>query len=188
MKTLELIKILKNQKKIPKNFRLYIVSKNHYFLNDGVFKDGFDSKLFIENNRDSVLSAFSKMAFIFDEIIRLRIVGYAHNQNSIELMYLLHLIPVNRKIRTFLDWKLFSPEFARDMSRLFLVRSSTIHCISLDEVIYVPDRKLSLSEKKGFNLFKKDLLKAWKNLLDVYVVEQEQIPWEILSKEINASV
>jgi len=103
-------------------------------------------------------------------------------------MYLLHLIPVNRKIRTFLDWKLFSPEFARDMSRLFLVRSSTVHCVSLDEVVYVPDKKFTLSGKKGFELFKKDLSKAWKNLLDVYVIEQEQISWEILSKEINTSV
>jgi len=186
MKTLDLIKILKKQKKLPKNLRIYIISKNHYFLNDGVLKDGFDSKLFVENNRDSVLSAFSKMAFIFDEIMRLRIVGYSHNQNSMELMYLLHLIPVNRKIRTFLDWKLFSPEFAREMSRLFLVRSSTVHCISLDEVVYVPDKKITLSEKRGFELFKKDLIKAWKNLLDVYMLEQEQIPWEIFLKEINA--
>ena len=187
MKTLELVKFLKKQNKLPKNFRLYIISKQHYFLNDGVLKAGFDSKLSVENNRDSVLSAFSKMAFIFDEIMRLRIVGYSHNQNSIELMYLLHLIPVNRKIRTFLDWKLFSPEYAREMSRLFLVRSSTIHCVSLDEVVYMPDKKFTLSDKKGFDLFKKDLIKAWKNLLDVYVTEQEQIPWEILAKEINSS-
>jgi len=186
MKTVHLIKLLKKQKKFPKNLRLYIVSKNHYFLNDGILKDGFDSKLLIENNRDSVLSSFSKMAFIFDEIIRLRIVGYSHNQNSMELMYLLHLIPVNRKIRTFLDWKLFSPEFAREMSRLFLVRSSTIHCVSLDEVVYMPDKKITLSEKRGFELFKKDLIKAWKNLLDVYVMEQEQISWELFLKEINA--
>lgn len=185
MKTIHLIKLLKKQKKFPKNLRLYIVSKNHYFLNDGILKDGFDSKLFIENNRDSVLSAFSKMAFIFDEIMRLRIVGYSHNQNSVELMYLLHLIPVNRKIRTFLDWKLFSPEFAREMSRLFLVRNSTMHCISLDEVVYVPDKKITLSEKRGFELFKRDLVKAWKNLLDVYMIEQEQISWEIFLKEIN---
>lgn len=187
MKTSELIKFLEKQKKFPKNIRLYIVSKKHFFLNDGVLKDGFSSKLLVENNRDSVLSAFSKMAFVFDEIMRLRIVGYSHNQNSRELMYLLHLIPVNRKIRTFLDWKLFSPEFARDMSRLFLVRSSTVHCISLDEVVYVPDKKITLSDKKGFDLFKKDLIKAWKNLLDVYMIEQEQIPWELLSKEINSS-
>ena len=186
MKTLELVNFLTTQKKLPKNIRLYLVSKKHYFLNDGVLKDGFDSKLSVENNRDSVLSAFSKMAFIFDEIMRLRIVGYSHNQNSIELMYLLHLIPVNRKIRTFLDWKLFSPEYAREMSRLFLVRSSTIHCVSLDEVVYMPDKKFTLSDKKGFDLFKKDLIKAWKSLLAVYVTEQEQIPWEILAKEIKS--
>jgi len=185
MKLSVFINSLKSQKKFPKNIRLYIVSKNHYFLNGGILKEGFDSKLIIENDRDSVLSAFSKMAFIFDELIRLRIVGYSNNQNSAELMYLLHLIPVNRKIRTFLDWKLFSPEFARDMSRLFLVRSSTIHCISLNEVTYVPEKKFDLSEKKGFNLFKNDMVKAWKNLLDVYVLEQDQISCKILSKEIQ---
>lgn len=185
MNLLDFIKITKTQKKIPKNLRIYLVSKKHYFLNDGILKDGFNSKLLIQNDRDSVLSAFSKMAFIFDEIMRLRIVGYGHNQNSVELMYLLHLIPVNRKIRTFLDWKLFSPEFARDMSRLFMVRSATIHCVSLSEVEYFPDKKHKLSEKKGFNFFKKDMVKAWKSLLDIYCLEQEKISFEILSKEIK---
>ena len=185
MNTSQFIKIIQKQKKIPKNIRLYLVSKNHFFINNGIVKEGFDSKLLIENNRDSVLSAFSKMAFLFDEIMRLRIVGYTHNQNSVELMYLLHLIPVNRKIRTFLDWKLFSPEFARDMSRLFLARSHTVHCVSLNEVQYNPDKKVTLSEAKGFNLFKKDMTKAWKHLLDVYALEQEQISWNILSKEIK---
>lgn len=185
MNVSQFIKLVQNQKKIPKHIRLYLVSKNHLFINDGIVKDGFDSKLTIEKNRDSVLSAFSKMAFIFDEIMRLRIVGYTHNQNSVELMYLLHLIPVNRKIRTFLDWNLFSPEFARDMSRLFLVRSHTVHCISLNEVQYNPDKKVTLSETKGFNLFKKDMVKAWKHLLNVYALEQEQISWDILYKEIK---
>ena len=70
------------------------------------------------------------------------------------------------------------------MSRLFLVRSSTIHCVSLDEVTYVPDKKIKLSSKKGFDSFKKDMTNAWKNLLKVYLLEQDQISWELLSKEI----
>jgi hypothetical protein len=185
MNSIKLIKLLQTKKKIPKNIQLYVVAKNHLFINDGTVKDGFDSKLIIQNNRDSVLSAFSKMAFIFDEIIRLRVVGYSHNQNSVELMYLLHLIPVNRKIRTFLDWKIFSPEFARDMSRLFLVRSATMHCVSLSEVQYMPDMKILLSEKKGFNLFTKDMTKAWKNLLEIYVLEQEKISLDNLSQELK---
>ena len=185
MTSSEFIKLVQNHKKIPKNIRVYLVSKKHFFINNGILKNGFESKLTIEKNRDSVLSAFSKMAFIFDEIMRLRIVGFSHNQNSMELMYLLHLIPVNRKIRTFLDWKLFSPEFARDMSRLFLVRSATTHCILLNEVEYTPDKKIPLSETRGFNLFKKDMSRAWKNLLDVYVLEQEKISWDELSKELK---
>jgi hypothetical protein len=186
MNSSQFIKLIQKQKKIPKHIRLYLVSKKHFFINAGILKNGFESKLVIDNNRDSVLSAFSKMAFIFDEIMRLRIVGYSHNQNSVELMYLLHLIPVNRKIRTFLDWKLFSPEFARDMSRLFLVRSATVHCVSLNEVHYNPDKKFSLSDKKGFNLFKKDMTMAWSKLLGIYTLEQEQISWDILSQEIKS--
>jgi hypothetical protein len=179
------VKLAQTQKTIPKNIRIYLVSKKHVFINNGKLKNGFDSKITIEQNRDSVLSAFSKMTFIFDELIRLRIVGFSHNQSSMELMYLLHLIPVNRKIRTFLDWKLFSPEFARDMSRLFLVRSATTQCVSLDEVEYIPDRKNVLSETKGFNLFKKDMTKAWKTLLAIYSAQQEKIPWDELLQKLK---
>ena len=186
MNSSQFVSLIQKQKKIPKHIRLYLVSKKHFFINDAILKNGFEPKLVIDNNRDSVLSAFSKMAFIFDEMMRLRIVGYSHHQNSIDLMYLLHLIPVNRKIRTFLDWKLFSPEFARDMSRLFLVRSATVHCVSLNEVHYNPDKKFSLSEKKGFNIFKKDMIKAWSNLLSIYTLEQDQISWDILAKEIKS--
>jgi len=91
------------------------------------------------------LSAFSKMAFLFDEIIRLRIVQHSNESHSAELLYLLNLVPINRKIRTFLDWKVFDPEFTRDMSRLFEVRNDTVHCISLNEVNYNPKSKISLS-------------------------------------------
>jgi hypothetical protein len=185
MMLFEYIKVIQTQKKFPKNIRLYIISKNHIFINDGILKNGFDSKLEIDNNRDSVLSAFSKMGFIFDEMIRLRIVGFFNNQNSVDLMYLLHLIPINRKIRIFLDWKLFTPEFARDMSRLFLVRNATIQCVSLNEIEYNPDKKIFLTETKGFNLFKKDMGKAWKNLLNIYALEQEKINWDELLEKLK---
>ena len=184
MNSTDSLKSLKNREKLSRNFRLYIISEKQYFLNNGILKEGFPSRLSLENDRESVLSAFSKMAFIFDEIIRLRIVGYSHKQNGIELMYLLHLIPLNRKIRIFLDWKIFSPEFAREMSRLFLVRSSAIQCVALDEVIYIPNKEIKLSSKKGFEIFKKDLTKAWKGLLRVYVLEQDRVSWDSLYKEI----
>ena len=177
------LEIIKKQKKISQKIRLYIIDNNkHYFLNDGILKNGFDSKLTVTKNRDSVLSAFSKMAFLFDEIIRLRIVMYSNQKNSKELLYLLNLVPINRKIRTFLDWNVFGPEYTRDMSRLFEVRNDTVHCISLDEVKYNPKNSISLSSVNGFNKFKTDLDKAWENLLKIYVVEQEKIDWTALSE------
>lgn len=186
MNVSDFLKTLKKQKKISHKARLYIIDKNkHYFLNDGILKNGFDSKLIITKNRDSVLSAFSKMAFLFDEIIRLRIVVYSNQNDSKELLYLLNLIPINRKIRTFLDWTVFGPEYTRDMSRLFEVRNDAVHCVSLDEVKYTPKNSISLSSANGFKKFQTDLNKAWKNLLKIYVIEQEKIDWTALSIELK---
>ena len=179
------LKSIKGKKTSPK-VRLYLIDKDkHYFFNEGLVKEGFDSKLLVSKNRDSVLSAFSKMAFLFDEIIRLRIVKYSNRSDSKELLYLLNLIPINRKIRTFLDWKVFGAEFTRDMSRLFEVRNDTVHCISLNEVQYNPKNIVYLSSTSGFKKFTTDLQKAWKTLLNIYVKEQEKIDWERLTKDIS---
>ena len=178
------LQIVKKQK-ISYKIRLYIIHKNnHYFLKDGILKNGFDSNLGITKNRESVLSVFSKMAFLFDEIIRLRIIGYSNKNESAELLYLLNIVPVNRKIRAFLDWNVFSPEYAREMSKLFEVRNDTIHCVSLDEVNYNPKNSISLSSVNGFKKFKNELEKAWENLLKIYVLEQEKIDWGKLTKEL----
>lgn len=183
MSVSKLISEIKKSKKTSPKIRLYLIDKDrHYFLNDGVLKNGFNSKLTIVKNRDSVLSAFSKMAFLFDEIIRLRIVQSSNNSDSVELLYLLNLVPINRKIRTFLDWKVFSPEFTRDMSRLFEVRNDTVHCISINDVIYNPKMKISLSSISGFKKFSTDFQKAWKTLLKIYVLEQQKIDLQKISE------
>jgi len=180
------VKFIANiKKKISPEIRLYVIAKNkHYFLNEGFVKNGFDSKLTVSKNRDSVLSAFSKMAFLFDEIIRLRITGYSNQRNSEDLLYLLNLVPINRKIRIFLDWGVFGPEFTRVMSRLFEVRNDTIHCISLDEVNYNPKNKISLASESGFKKFSTDFQKAWTELQKIYAEQQEKINWDDLEKEI----
>ena len=175
----KIISDLKKNKKLPLEVRIYLIDKEkHYFLNNGVLKNGFDPKLTIVKNRDSVLSAYSKMAFLFDEIIRLRIVQSSNGTDSDELLYLLNLIPINRKIRTFLDWKVFTPEFTRDMSRLFEVRNDAVHCISIKEVTYSPKTSISLSTVSGFKKFASDLQKAWKTLNKIYVEEQQKIDLE----------
>lgn len=125
------------------------------------------------------------MAFLFDEIIRLSIIGHTNQNNSKELLYLLNLVPINRKIRTFLDWDVFGPEYTRDMSRLFEVRNDIVHCVSLAEVNYTPKNSISLSSVNGFKKFKTDLDKAWENLLNIYVMEQEKIDWTALFEELK---
>ena len=172
MKILDLI----NNKKISPSIRAYIIYKNkHYFVYNGKLEDGFDSRQKIEKNRDSVLSIFSKMSFLFDEIIRLRIVGFQNDESGSELLYLLNLVPVNRKIRTLYDWKVFDPKFTQILSRLFDARNSILHCISLDDVRYVPDGDILLSTNSGFKQFSKNLEKAWKDLIEIYKIQQNKI-------------
>jgi len=187
MNDYDFLKLIKKQKKLSPNIRLYfIINNKHYFLNQGILKNGFESRLTISKNRESLILAYSKMSFLFDEIIRLRIIGYSNRKESTELLYLLNLIPINRKIRTFLDWKVFDPEYTRNMSRLFEVRNDTIHCISLSEVKYNPKTPVSLSSELGFKKFSTDLKIAWKKLLVVYLVEQEKIDWSKLFNEVKS--
>ena len=173
---------IKKRKNISPKIRLYLIDKDkHYFITEGSIKNGFSSKLTISKNRDSVLSAFSKMAFLFDEIIRLRIVQYSNESDSAELLYLLNLVPINRKIRTFLDWKVFGPEFTRNMSRLFEVRNDAVHCISINEVSYNPKSKIPLATSSGFKKFTIDFQKAWKELLKIYIKEQQKLDFQKIS-------
>jgi hypothetical protein len=165
-----------NGENTPSSIRAYIIHKNkHYFVCNGKLEDGFESKQKIEKNRDSVLSLFSKMSFLFDEIIRLRIVGFQNNESGSELLYLLNLIPINRKIRTLYDWKVFDPKFTQILSRLFDARSSIVQCVSIDDAKYVPDDSISLSTNSGFRKFSKNLGKAWKDLIEIYKIQQNMM-------------
>ena len=169
---------LLNEKNVSSSIRAYIIHKNkHHFVCDGKLEDGFESKQKIEKNRDSVLSLFSKMSFLFDEIIRLRIVGLQNDESGSELLYLLNLIPINRKIRTLYDWKVFDPKFTQILSRLFDARNSITHCVSLDDAKYVPDNNISLSTNSGFRQFSKNLEKAWKDLVEIYKIQQNMVEY-----------
>ena len=168
--------------------RFYFIHKNkHYFINNGHLKSGFSSKIIITKDRDKILSAFSKMGFLFDEIIRMRIVGYSNEKNSDELLYVLNLIPVNRKIRTFLDWKVFSPEYTRDMSRLFEVRNALNHSVSLEGVNYNSNKEVLLASQAGFKKFKVNFERSWKKLLQIYEEQQKPVYLQLdkLLKEMS---
>jgi len=183
MEISEIIKLAKNH--TPNDIRLYLIfNKKHYLINNGNIKHGFSNNLKLNKNKTSVLDAFSKMGFLFDELIRLRIVGYVHNSSSKELLYLLNLIPINRKIRTFLDWGVFDPKFTKQMSRLFEVRNDVLHSITLNEVDYTPGKTMSMRTIAGFNKFKKDMENSWFELIRIYNSQQAKIDLHQLSRDL----
>lgn len=185
----EFDKLIKSKKVIPKQIRLYYILKNnHYLVRNGEIKKGFSSPNISKKsdvNRDLLLSIYSKMEFIFDELIRISVLDYADNEQSERLYYILSLVPVNRKIRLFLDWKIFGPETARKFSRLFEVRNSLVHSIEPSETKYRLKTNLSLKDKSAKKRYQKDLQSGWNTLCKIYQACQNQINWRILIKEIK---
>jgi hypothetical protein len=181
--------LIKNRKKLPNRIRLYyLIQKNHYYINDGIMEQGFGI-LNIKNktrvDRDFLLSVYGKMGFIFDELIRLLLIGHIHDEKSKRLLYILSIVPVNRKIRLFLDWKIFDAEFTRMLSRLFEVRNGLIHCVSIKELEYHKKITLQLSKKQDLKKFQSDLQSSWDTLLKVYQRELKKINWKEIISEIK---
>ncbi|MBM3904127.1 MAG: hypothetical protein FJ357_03190 [Thaumarchaeota archaeon] len=180
MDVLVQLKTLAKRKKIPQNLRLYLIlEKNHIFINDGAVEPGFSQPKYksIKNDRDEILSIYSKMGFLFDELIRFLIAGHNHDDKSRKLLYILNLIPLNRKIRLFLDWKIFDEEFTRSMSRLFEVRNGLMHSINT-KVEYKKEKIMILSNEKDYEQFKTDLQKAWDKLLQIYSEQLSKTDWK----------
>lgn len=185
----KLDRLLKNEKGFPKEFRFYyLLDDKHYYISNGELQNGFE-KLNITNielGRDELLSIYSKMEFIFDELIRLLIIGFRHDEKSKKLLYILSIVPVNRKIRLFLDWKIFGKEFTQKLSRLFEVKNDALHCVLLSEITYRKSKLLSLAKKKDLNEFKEDLEKAYDELIMIYKNQLKDIAIDKMSKEIKA--
>ena len=185
---LEFDKVAKGTKILPKNITLYYILKdNHCYLRNGTLKSGFSKPLTISSklSRDSLLSTYSTMEFIFDELIRILVLDPKDNDQSKRLYYLLSLIPVNRKIRLFLDWKVFDPITARKFSRLFEVKNSLVHSVRVEDVVYRPKTSLSLGKNLSKKKYQKDLLGGWNTLCKIYQKHQDQISWEDLLAEIK---
>ena len=68
------------------------------------------------------------------------------------------------------------------MSRLFEVRNDVTHCVSINEVNYVPKNSMSLSSASGFARFSNDMEKSWYLLLKIYSSEQEKLDFQKILK------
>lgn len=185
----EFDKLAKSKKKIPKNLRLYyeLDNKHHYLIN-GKIRDGFSFDIKEGRiDRDFLLSIYGKMEFIFNELIRITIVGFSHDDKSKKLLYILSIVPTNRKIRLFLDWGVFGKEFTQSMSRLFEVRNDIIHSAYVDEITYRKSRVLHLSKKEDLKEFLSDLEQSWNDLVKIYSRQLQKTDWSEIIKELRKS-
>lgn len=180
--------LLKNKKGFPKEFRLYyILNGIHFYANNGKVQDGFVGINVIGDSiqRDQILSIYDKMEFFFDELIRLMLVGFNDDEKSRKLLYILSIVPVNRKIRLFLDWKIFGKEFTQKLSRLFEVKNDTIHCVRIEEITYRTNKPLKFSKKGNQEQFKNDLKSSFDELLTIYDKQIKKLPMKKATEVIK---
>ena len=161
--------------KIPKNLKLLLFSETHMVR---IYKNSIE--LSLQNKeynlirqmrfeRGSILEVFSKLEFIVNELIQLRLIGYNLKQ-GLMLFDLLKVINFRSKIMILKKWKVISGNLKNKMWKAYDVRNAFAHLWSKNEVMYKKDFL-----KNNFEDFKNDMEEIWDELLKAYKIQQEKI-------------
>jgi len=71
------------------------------------------------------------------------------------------------------------------LNTLFMVRNSLAHKFFEEDVTYKNNELLTFGENRTFDGFTKDMKDAWKNLVKIYVKEQEKIDFKDLANQLR---
>ncbi|MCP4647662.1 MAG: hypothetical protein GY852_08000 [bacterium] len=118
--------------------------------------------------RGEILDLFSKMEFMVNELIQLRVLG-ANSDGAEKLDDLLAQVDFFSRLRVLRKWGVLENKTVEMVNQTKQVRNGFAHAWGTEEVSY--------KEKPiggNFEVFKKDMEEIWKALVDVYSVEQKK--------------
>lgn len=173
--------------KIPTNLRLYLVSEEgrEYYVKDGKLRQEYLNEFqWLTANRGVLLEAFARFEFLIGEIIRLKIIGFETEPNDM-IIDLISAINLNRQISLLSDWKIIDSDLKKKLNALIMVRNGLAHKFFEEDVTYKNNEIMGFGESKSFDGFIKDLKDAWKNLVKIYVKEQEKIDFKDLANQLR---
>lgn len=171
--------------KYPKDLKLLLITEKQILrmyngqVNLILFKDEESIVKNMRFERGSVLSFFSKIEFLINELIRLKLSIY-EGVERIRLDDLLIRINMRFKLDFLKKWGAINSNIRKKMDKLLSVRNDFAHLWSEKEIKY-KERFL----QKNFDNFKNDAIEVWKKLVEIYKTEQSKIDIDKIIKRIK---
>lgn len=184
-----MLELVKKQPNIPRDLELFLITEETYIkFHNGyldIGKNYVDTVVLnpkkLELDRGQILSAFSKMEYLLNELIHLLVIDYDVKKRYM-FNNILENINLHRKIMLLNKWGLISNRECKNMQKLKSVRNSFAHVWDEKEVEY---KEVAL--ENNFDEFKNDLKELWLVLVDVYKVEQIKINLDEIKKKLGMS-
>ena len=160
--------------KIPEDIRLFMVTEKMYVriyrgkVTWKLLSEEFEFVRKLKCGRGEILDLFSKMEFMVNELIQLRVLG-ANSEEAEKLEDVLAYVDFFSRLRLLKRWGVLENKTVEMVNQTKQVRNGFAHAWGTEEVMY---KEKPIEE--NFGRFKQDMEEIWKALVDVYSVEQKK--------------
>jgi hypothetical protein len=160
--------------KIPEDIRLFMITEKMYVR---IYRGKVTWKLLSEEyefvrklncERGEILDLFSKMEFMVNELVQLRMLG-ANSEEAEKLDDVLAYVDFFSRLKLLRKWGVLENKTVEMVNQTKQVRNGFAHAWGTEEVLY---KEKPIEE--NFGVFKKDMEEIWKALVDVYSLEQKK--------------
>ncbi|MGO8761056.1 MAG: hypothetical protein ACLP2P_05420 [Desulfobaccales bacterium] len=188
----ELVDIIEQSDYFPSNIRLFLITNENYIrinkrkisITYSLETDVFDVK-YLKCERGLILDVFSKIEFLANEIIILKVLGFKLEgeiyDKSLMLDDILENIDLFSRIKILNKWKIIGNKLFDLLIKTKEVRNGFAHAWDDDEVYY-HKKKI----KDNFSKFKEDMSSVCSQLLEIYKSLQDKIDFETLINRIES--
>jgi len=179
-KIYELGTVIASSKKFPTNLRLFLKTEKNYIriikkkITTSYSMEDFVDVKYLKCKRGDILDVFSKMEFIINEIVQLKLLGPKLSglnfEKTLMLDDLLEYVDFFSRLRLINTWGIIDKKLLNLIMHTKQVRNGFAHAWDESEVFYKGEKI-----KKNFIEFKLDIENIWKQILEIYKKEQEKI-------------
>ena len=160
--------------KIPEDIRLFMITEKMYvriYLGKVTWKlllEEFEFVRKLRCERGEILDLFSKMEFMVNELIQLKMLG-ANSEEAEKLDDVLAYVDFFSRLRLLRKWGVLENKTVEMVNQTKQVRNGFAHAWGTEEVLY---KEKPIEE--NFENFKKDMEEIWGSLVGIYSVEQKK--------------
>lgn len=171
--------------KIPERIRLFMITDKMYVR---IYKGKATWKLQEEEfgivkklgcERGEILDLFSKMEFLVNELIQLRVLG-PNSENAEKMDDILSGLDLFGRVKLLKRWGMLDNKHAEMLNQARQARNGFAHAWGTEEVLY-KEKPI----EKTFPQFKKDMEEIWEALVAAYSLEQKKYDISGIFEEIR---